>query len=107
MTDKPDSNRQKTLRREGRTTEGSIPCPEPKCSGLLSYKSEPRVYVCRKCGVEQPELHTRISVVQHKQGRKKTEKDLDKQFLENFFGKPKKKGKWDDLIEASKKYNKD
>lgn len=103
---KPDiAENRKTFQREGRITEGFIPCPEAGCGGRLNYKREPRVYVCRVCGVEQSELQMRSAASEFRQKRRSTERDLDQEFRDKFFGKPKKKGKWDDLIEYSRRHS--
>ncbi|MFW9914928.1 MAG: hypothetical protein ACFFGZ_04890 [Candidatus Thorarchaeota archaeon] len=103
---KPDIiEKRKAFQREGRITEGLIPCPEPGCRGQLNYKREPRVYVCRVCGVEQSELQMRNAAAKFRQKKRWTERDLDRQFLDSFFGKPKKKGKWDDLIAYSERHS--
>ncbi|MFX0115425.1 MAG: hypothetical protein ACFFB3_12825 [Candidatus Hodarchaeota archaeon] len=108
MPDQNNSKKSGIFQREGSTTEGFIPCPEPKCKGQLNYKREIRVYVCRVCGVEQPELQVRTAATEHKRkkSRKEHERDLDQKFLHKFFGKPKKKGEWDDLVKFSKRHSK-
>ncbi|UCE13732.1 MAG: TFIIB-type zinc finger domain-containing protein [Candidatus Heimdallarchaeota archaeon] len=91
--------------------DSRIPCPNCK-KGTLFWNSEEKLYVCTKCGVQEPALKTWISAAEHRHRKKQQKHDNERQWALNILGvkdglvppqKSKREQEWEEIIDLVKK----
>lgn len=91
--------------------DSRILCPNCK-NGTLFWNSEEKLYVCTKCGIQEPALKTWISAAEHRQKKKQQKLDKERQWALDILGvkdrltlpkKSKQEQEWEKIIDLVKK----
>ncbi|MHA1215473.1 MAG: hypothetical protein ACTSR2_11700 [Candidatus Hodarchaeales archaeon] len=87
-----------------------IPCPNCR-KGTLHWNPEEKLYVCTTCGTQEEALKTWVKAGEHRQKKKNSKKEKDRQWALNILGlqdklksenKSHEEKQWDDILKKIK-----
>jgi hypothetical protein len=91
--------------------DSRIPCRDCK-KGTLFWNPEEKLYVCTNCGIQEAALETWIIAAEHRQKKKLTKREKDRQWALDILGVkdrlklPKKSDRekeWEEIIDQIEK----